>query len=236
MTTSETQIGSVEARLAAWDRERRQALWIGGVLLTACLALSLFAARPFGRKRALEAESLTLRDNDGRVRASLALAHDGSPSLTLFDSQGREQCRLQGHSDDSTTLTFNDRGKARVTLSSMSNGSALLSFTDRAHNVGTGLYLHSNGETGLATRTAAGETRLATTPDGRAEMRRIDPTTGQPEGQVAGLTAVGTLASQVSPTSAASKTPELPAQANGLGPVPAPNGHMIQMLEPTDPS
>ena len=161
-------IAALVERLERLEREKRQLVGVGVAFVASALLLLAGATMMVRRPRVLEAERFVLKDRGGKARALLAMAPDGSPSLTLLDARGRDQVRLDGPSDGSASLSLCNKGEARIHMSASTGGGALLSLFDPRRRAGAGMYLWPEGTAGVALNSGDQGVQLAAQPDGLA--------------------------------------------------------------------
>jgi hypothetical protein len=140
-------------RVEALERRSRRLALAGAALLLALVALvTMGQARPGGRTveaerfvvkdargrpRALlgmdgDVSALNLYDRDGRARAALHVAADGTGRLGFYDRDGKSRVILDVAPDGVSTVGFYDReGKAHAQLQVAADGSPVLGFFDR---------------------------------------------------------------------------------------------------------
>jgi hypothetical protein len=179
-------LDAVIERLELLEREKRQVLWVGAALFAAAVVAVASGTDWVRRPKQIEAERFVLKDKDGKVRARLSTAPDGSPMLALLDAQGRDHLMLHGSIDDTATLSFYDHGQPRVTLSSTNTGAAGLNFYDKHDRSATGLYLWPDSTTGLGLRNGELGIELAAQADGLAGLSVVDQS-GKVWGQLGAL-------------------------------------------------
>jgi hypothetical protein len=165
---------SLTKRLDSWEREKRHLLAVGLVVVLASAGLMTHASHLGRRPKVLEAEQFVVRDASGQIRAQLALQKDGTPQLSLYDSQGRDQLVLRGLNDDAATIYLCERGEVRATMSAMSNGSSSVSLIDKDRGTTTGMYVGPDKTTGLTLRNDKSEVQLRVAGDGQAGVRVVD--------------------------------------------------------------
>jgi hypothetical protein len=122
------EIEALKHQLLQWEREKRLAMRVGGVLIVLCLALAGHAALGSRQSRQVLTEQLLLKDRDGLVRVRLMLDETDNPRFQFFDGLGREQFALSAMPDTSVTMTFSDHGARRAILATPSEGLARLMF------------------------------------------------------------------------------------------------------------
>lgn len=124
MTSQERTIEGVLERLARLERQNDRLKRIGAAVLVGAAALLLMAQK--SQTKVVEANEFVLRDNSGRVRASLSvdsLLGDAlsSAQLVLFDIKGRRRVVLASGSvlpDSGTALLLADsQGRTRLRIS-----------------------------------------------------------------------------------------------------------------------
>ena len=158
--------------------ERRQRVLTAGTLVAA-LALPLLAfawqdSRPGEAvPKAIKAESFVVVDGQGRTRAELSLAKDGSPQFLLNDSAGKTMIKLFINKDSEALGIFaaksgitqlglavdggaqphvvlSDKGgKPRMQLAVSQNGAPSLICIDLEGNMNAGIGMNADGTTWL---------------------------------------------------------------------------------------
>ncbi len=168
-------IEAVSARLDGLERENRRLHWIAGGLLLALLAMG--ASAIFGRDRGgrtLEVQKLVIRDKEGRVRGSFGVDRTGLPALKIVDRRGNEQIELGVPSEDTSSLTFYDRGTARIMLDTSIEGTTSLRFFDQAQMVQSAVVIKPNGAAELSMGHGKRAKTLAFPPDGQPVVITTD--------------------------------------------------------------
>jgi hypothetical protein len=168
-------IDDLIGQLETIRRERKQLLGAGSVLVVAGLVLVAAGAGFVRKSRVIEAEQFLLKDHDGRVRARLATASDGSPAFALVDGLGRDVVTLHGSGNESAVLSLMNRGRTRVALAATSDGAVTLNFFDGKNRSATGMYLWSDGSAGIGLRNGGSEVKIAAKPDGEAGLSVTGP-------------------------------------------------------------
>lgn len=149
-------------RLERENRDLRRKAPIVVVALACVVALVTTALLPAGSRAAdsIEARRFILRGDDGRVRATLATADDGSARLVLQDREGRERLKLTLLDDGSPGLSFVDReGRPRAVLGLLSDETSTLVFADRAGRSRTAIGLSPDESSTLVFADSDGQTR-----------------------------------------------------------------------------
>lgn len=154
-------------RLERIERENRILRWVGSAMFVGLLVVMATLMGPSGR-RALDAESLELRDRQGVVRARLGLDRDGFPKLAFLDPRGMDQMVLSSV-DNASGMELYDRGQLRVSMSAGPDGSSTLHLFDRARNVSSSFYMWADGTTGVLLN--GGETPLHLTAKSGGESK-----------------------------------------------------------------
>ena len=117
--TAMTVIPDGQAQTDRRKRAERRFLllkWAGfAVLLCGSVALLMGQAKPQESAKVVEAERFVLRDANGKARAELGLK-DGVPVLALFDAQGNRRTQLAVAGDGSTSLSLYDKDGNRKPL------------------------------------------------------------------------------------------------------------------------
>jgi hypothetical protein len=93
-------------------------------------------------------ERLELKDQQGKVRASLALEADGTPKLAFRDSQGVERMVLEAR-EHRTRLELYAGGRLQASLESNSDGSSALQLFDKDRNAPSSFDMWPEGTTGM---------------------------------------------------------------------------------------
>ena len=110
-------IESIAERLDRLERACRRWRAAGLCALTASAVFALAGARRDAVPEAVEARRFLIRDEDGRLRATLQLDAMGLPGLWLFDRRGQVKARLALSGGETPTLELHDKqGKGRVIL------------------------------------------------------------------------------------------------------------------------
>ena len=87
MTAQTPDLAAVVARLDKMERQNRRLKLAGLVLLVlAAAGLLMGQALP---KRIIEAEKFLVKDRQGKVRAKLEVGEHDTPSLFLYDKEGK---------------------------------------------------------------------------------------------------------------------------------------------------
>lgn len=183
-----TTLDGLLRRVETLEREKRQVLWICGLLFAGMLLLVGSGMSFSGRKRVVEAESFVVKDSDGNVRARLGVTPDGSPSLALVNVDNKELVSLQSAPDDTASLNFYDRGQTRISMSATSDGGANLGFYDQHSRSMSGFYLWPDSTIGLGMRNGPKGIQLTAQSDGRAGIG-IAETNGREIGKIGELAA-----------------------------------------------
>ena len=102
---------NVEQRLARLERANRRMKRIGALVLLMAAVVLLSGAAKGKDLQHLEVGSLTLKDTDGKVRASLTVNVIGSVRLVLSDKAGKTRAGLYVGVDGSPALVLYDKGR-----------------------------------------------------------------------------------------------------------------------------
>jgi len=123
---NEPTLGQLTQRLDRLERESRIWKRFGATVLVVTTGLALMGQ---GRSpRAVDAEQFLLRGQNGRPRATLQTAADGTPLLALFDENGTTRLGL-GFVAGSPSLTFADKdGRSRIVLGTSEDGALTFAF------------------------------------------------------------------------------------------------------------
>ena len=117
---------TINARFEAIERENRRLKWLLGCVALGTMVVAAERTSLIRQGGPIEADRFAIRDKSGTVRASLGLAYDGAPELLLFDAKGRESVGLRSTNHNAAQLSFQERGKQRVSLWASGEGSAAL--------------------------------------------------------------------------------------------------------------
>ncbi|MFB3066243.1 MAG: hypothetical protein ACE10D_06975 [Planctomycetota bacterium] len=133
---------------------------LGAFVLMVAAAVVLSGAANGTDLPDLEVGSLTLKDKDGKVRATLSVA-SGSPALALFDKDKTLRAWLGVVSDGSVTLDLFDKdGNARAAFAVLADGSPGLALNDKDGELRVALKV-VDGSPGLGLYDQDGMTRAA---------------------------------------------------------------------------
>ena len=117
---NEPTLGQLTKRLDRLERESRIWKRFGAAVLVVTTGLALMGQGQ--SPRAVDAEQFLLRGQNGRPRATLQTAADGTPLLALFDEKGTTRLGL-GFVAGSPNLTFADKdAKPRLGLEVQADG------------------------------------------------------------------------------------------------------------------
>lgn len=168
-------LDAVCVRLDGLERENRRLRWAAGVLLVGVMTLTIVAlVGPRRGARTIEAQKLVIRDREGRIRGSFGVDPSGLPGLKIFDRRGLEQIDLGVQSEDSSTLTFADRGSPRVMLDTSIEGSTALRLFDRTQELQAALLIRPDSSTALEMGQGEQAVTLAPRPDGASTQPTPD--------------------------------------------------------------
>lgn len=147
----ENKVRSQEATILRLHRHCR--VWrLGGSLSLIVCALVLFAgAHQNDTKATIEAQQFVLRDRDGKPRITLGVTADNnSPSLNLFDEDGKQRIRLIATHAGGPGLTFYDTNDSRrLGMGLGPGGNPGLHFEDEDRTTRLGMGLGPNGAPGI---------------------------------------------------------------------------------------
>jgi len=135
-------------RVEALERRNRRLALAGGVVLLALAGLlATGQARPAART--VDAERFVVKDARGRPRATLGVDGDVA-ALSLYDRDGRARAALQVAGDGTSRLGFFDRdGKSRIVLDAASDGVSTVGFYDRQGKAHAHLRVEADGTPAL---------------------------------------------------------------------------------------
>ena len=168
-------------RVQGHDGPRR---WIVPMLAAGALVLLIMLVTGSGDvvrtgsvASSLEAGAFLLKDEEGVQRATLALQDDGGASLTLSDGNGLARLRLAVLPDGSPGVSLLDTdGETRAILGLLEDGTTTLVFADGG-SVARGIFaLTPDGAARVIFNDADGRTRTAVGVDtqGQPEVSTID--------------------------------------------------------------
>lgn len=112
-------------RIRKLERYNRRMKWVGSVVLLAVSAL--ISMGQDSRNRALDADSLVLRDARGRVRMELGTGDDNAPILRMFGSDNKPSIALSSDQKGSGLWFFAGNGKGMMMLSNVDGPTLILS-------------------------------------------------------------------------------------------------------------
>ena len=184
-TVLESLVEGMSARLERVERQNRSLKRLNVAILVGCLlVLAAGAWRPEAAKT-IEAESLILRDKEGKIRATLSpglgdnaslvlldqnqmprlmagLMKDGDPFISLKGAQGKNRASLIANSknDSSSFQLSDDEGKPRATMSLLSDGTPSLVLSDRDGRQKADLSLTKDGHPKLSLMDSDGKTGI----------------------------------------------------------------------------
>ena len=134
--------------------ERSGRLWKSACFALICAITVVWTegASLISGKASLETQSLTIRDADGQVRVRFAAQDYGDASLKLMNPEGEDLVDLSSSRDGSAVLSLSSDKRLRVTLASISDGSASFNFYDDRQTIVNSLYYRPGMQGGLAMR------------------------------------------------------------------------------------
>ncbi len=132
-------------RLDRVERENRYLRWVGAILMLALASLSIW--RPLG-PGATQSRRFDLRDNQGRVRATLGFTRGGSPTLEFFNQEGERQISMVAEEHDAN-LALHQHGQTRVILSAHDDGATALNMFGNNGEAPSAFYTWPEGTSGL---------------------------------------------------------------------------------------
>ena len=172
MHTEAQDLLALRTRLQSLERRQR---FLGTGVALAALGLPLLAFTWQGAAvpKEIKAESFVVVDGQGKTRAELSLAKDGSPQFLLNDSAGKTMVKLFINKDSESLGVFADKngitrvglavdsgahphvllsdkgGKPRMQLAVSEQGAPSLICIDVEGNMNAGLGIHADGTTWL---------------------------------------------------------------------------------------
>ena len=157
--------GTVLARIAAIERQNRL-MKAAFIALAACLILAVLLGAADTVPKILDAQGLTIRGSDGRIRAKLEATTDGGIVQTLMDKSGTERIRFAVNGESEARIWINDdEGEVRVAAFSFPTGSKDAPLKAGLSIIGAGKGKEFNKKPGIS---------LATTKDGEAIQSLFD--------------------------------------------------------------
>lgn len=179
MPTDDTR----DLRLKLENLERSCRRWKRlGVGMVAGVGVLVLAGASQSRYPTIEAKEFVLRDPSGLMRAALAIRPDGTPGLGLFDHQNRVRLSLDLHPDDSPSVSLHDAaGAARGTIALRLDGTPGLALADELGRLRVSLEVGADGTSGVNVFDPSGTLRAAVAirPDGTPGVGLFD-SQGQP--------------------------------------------------------
>jgi hypothetical protein len=114
------------ARLQKLEGENRNMKRFGALVVVAIAVLILTGQA--GKNRALDADSLTIRDSNGRIRLELRAGDDGAPNLRMFGGTDKNPSVVLSSNQEKSQLAFFYGGfsKPSMNLSSYQDGPGLM--------------------------------------------------------------------------------------------------------------
>jgi hypothetical protein len=153
---------ALTGRLDAMEIEVRRLRGLAAALVVATLVLGGHAALSRPRPgRPIVAGSVEIRSQDGKLRGTFGVDHDGLPGLKLYDHRGLEQVTLAIPSDDYSALYFMERGGLRLALESSLQGASSIRLVDKHAQVRALVDLAPDGTSQVATFDASDESPSA---------------------------------------------------------------------------
>jgi hypothetical protein len=167
--------GELARRISSLERaNHRLAALLAALAVGVCLAFALGAGT--ARTETLEARRLVLRDREGRIRVELGTEPTGS-CLSLLDDRGRRRIRLRAMNDGTAVLrieagTLAEDTRRVVDLKVPPDGWSSLTFADARGTERLALGLGYDGEPRLRMYTENGGSRVVLGSDrsGRADL------------------------------------------------------------------
>ncbi len=144
------------------SRVERQNKWMrhSGALTLAATAFVLLVAQDKEQTPAdLEVRSLVLKDDAGRMRASLRM-EEGAPFLVLWDEEGKERASLGGLKSSGLSLS-DAEGRKRISIAVLHDGSPGLALYDTKRLFRLALNVSDNGSPTVTLRDASGKERAS---------------------------------------------------------------------------
>ena len=123
--TDSESYSALTKRLQKLERDNRTMKRVGAVVLVATAAL-IFMGQT-GKNRALDADSLVIRDASGRVRMEVGTSEDNSPILRMFGGSDNKNASLLLSSDkNGSGLTILGPGRGLAMLTNTNEPTLLL--------------------------------------------------------------------------------------------------------------
>ena len=138
---------NLEQRLARLERANRRMKRIGALVLVVAAAALLSGAAQGKELPHLEVASLTVKDQDGDVRAKLSPLETGA-SLNLYDKGGKTQAEFRTVADVGSGLILAGKDGVQATLT-VGAGSSALDLYDKDGKVRAGLTVLGDGSPSL---------------------------------------------------------------------------------------
>ena len=164
----------LEERVAALEESivrLNRLVMIGLLSGLALLSVNWLASRP---SKNLVVNSVELRDNTGVVRSRLAMNHDETASLTMFDHKGSKLLTLGQTYKGSSALTLYDGSEPRVQLTSIANGASSLRFLDGANESMSSVFMRPKKGMGISFATSEEGMFFGLNPSGEPGVRSVN--------------------------------------------------------------
>jgi len=148
-------------RLERLERENRGPKLTGAILLLAFVAVGTMGQLPLKAvSKVVEAERFVLRDTNGKLRATLVVAADGTSGLSFFDQNGKGRLRLYVATSGPSLALADQNEKLRATLAIDADGTPGLALFDQNEGIRAVLALLSDGAPTLALADQNGKSRV----------------------------------------------------------------------------
>lgn len=111
----------------------------------AALMAVLFLTGAVTIPQSLEAKHFVLRDDSGKMRATLGLRADGTPGLAFYEKDGRARLSLDLGPNGPAVNLMDGTGKPQAALATRSDGTPGLGFFDHDGQIRVSLDLYNGG-------------------------------------------------------------------------------------------
>jgi hypothetical protein len=181
-------VEAVALRLEGLERQNHRMPWIVAALFIASVAIAVELRLTMGPgSGVVEAKKVIIRDKHGRLRGVFGLDATDQPGLKMFDPHGTEQVALEIPCDNTSTLTFFDRGSTRLMMDSSADGSSGIRLYDKGEQSNSTLFMGPDGRTGMLFKSAQQGLVMGIQPDGGSALYITDRS-GTEKGRVGAST------------------------------------------------
>jgi hypothetical protein len=187
-TMSTLTVEAVAERIDGLVRQNHRLQWIVAALFLASVAVAAEMRRVMSpRAGVIEAKQLVIRDKEGRLRGVFGLDATEQPGLKMYDGRGLEQVALGIPYNDTSNLTFFDKGQTRLILDSSADGGSAFRLYDKEQQSTSTLFMWPDGRTGMSFKRSQDGLVMGIQPDGQSALFVTDGA-GMEKGRVGAAT------------------------------------------------